>query len=64
MCTNGWRWNEYIKSRNLPPLSKIAESRNDIRLIIKSLIDPTRNYLQQGESRTKCFQTLRRSDLI
>lgn len=48
---------------SLPPLSKIAETGNDVRLIIKSLIDPARDYLQHGEPRTKCFQTFRSGDL-
>ena len=29
--------------QNLPPLTKIAQTRNDVRLVVQALIDPTRD---------------------
>ena len=31
------------EKRDLPPLTKVAQARNDVRFVVQALIDPTRD---------------------
>jgi len=42
------------EERDLPPLTKVAQARNDVRFVVQALIDPTRDL----RTRSSVFHTV------